>query len=157
VGFLLWLEGTSFAEWIRISTVGYPMMIAAHAVGMAVMVGLSLMLDMRLLGAFAGIPYSSIYRLLVIAWIGFVVNFLSGTALFSANAATFATQGMFLTKIVLIIVGAASAAYLQSRLKTESDDWQRSSTVPGAVKVVAMAAIVIWLAAIVTGRLTAYV
>ncbi len=80
---MIWLEETAFADWIRVSALGYPMMISAHAVGMAVMVGLSITLNLRLLGAFAGIPYSSIYRLLTIAWIGFVVNFLSGSALFT--------------------------------------------------------------------------
>ena len=115
------------------------------------------MLNMRLLGAFAGIPYSSIYRLLVIAWIGFVVNFLSGSALFTANATTFATQPMFLFKAALIVIGAATAAYLQSRLKSESESWQQGSAVPGAVKGVASAAIAVWVVAIIAGRMTAYV
>ena len=38
-------------------------MIALHAIGMAIMVGLSLALDMRLLGKFHGIPYTALATL----------------------------------------------------------------------------------------------
>ena len=62
MGLLIWLEETGLAEWVRSSIPGYPAMIAAHAIGMAVMVGLALALDLRLLGNFAEIPYSALQR-----------------------------------------------------------------------------------------------
>ena len=62
MGFLAWLEATGLAEWARSSSEGYPSMITLHAFGMAIMVGLSLALDLRLLGKFAGIPYTGLQR-----------------------------------------------------------------------------------------------
>ena len=87
MGFLAWLEATGFpGEWVRSSTAGYPSMIALHALGMALMVGLSLLLDLRILGWFAGIPLQSLRRFFGLAWIGFGINFISGSALFSIAA-----------------------------------------------------------------------
>ena len=86
MGFLAWLEATGLAEWVRSSTAGYPSMIALHALGMAIMVGLSLLLDMRILGWFAGVPLQALRRFFALAWLGFGINFVSGSMLFSAQA-----------------------------------------------------------------------
>ncbi len=156
MGFLVWLEESAFAEWIRISTTGYPMMIAAHAVGMGVMVGLSLTLNLRLLGAFRAIPYTALNKLMGVAWIGLIINFLSGSSLLAAGATDFATDPLFLTKIALIVIGAASVAYLQPVIQAQGDEWQQGAEVPGLIRAVAATASVVWLTAIVCGRLTAY-
>jgi len=153
VGFLIWLEATGFAEWVRASLSGYPLMIANHAFGMAIMVGLSLIIDLRLLGWFPGIPFSALQRLFGVAWIGFGINFLSGAALFAAQATTYIVDVVFMSKMVLVFLGAISAAILQSAL-AKADSW--GGQVPASTRAVAAVAIVVWLGAIVTGRLTAY-
>jgi hypothetical protein len=136
------------------STPGYPSMIAAHAIGMAIMVGLSLVLDMRLLGWFAEIPLAGLHRLLGLAWLGFGINFLSGAALFSAQATTYVVDPVFMTKIVLVLLGAMTAAMLQPAI-AKAGSWT-SGQPPASTKAIAAISIVVWLGAIITGRLTAY-
>jgi hypothetical protein len=152
VGFLAWLEATGLAEWVRSSSAGYPSMIALHAVGMAVMVGLSLVLDLRVLGWFSGIPLPALQRFFGIAWLGFGINFLSGSALFSAQATSYIVDWVFMTKMTLVLFGAITAAILQPAVARTSGVGQLS----GGIKAVAAVAIVIWIVAIVMGRLTAY-
>jgi hypothetical protein len=154
VGFLIWLESTGLAEWVRTSTIGYPMMITCHAVGMAVMVGLSLMLDLRLLGRFAGIPYATLQRFLGIAWLGFGLNFLSGAALFTTQATDYITDVMFVSKIVLVLAGAVTAALLQNAVR-DAAQWTGSAA-PSNVRAIAVASILCWVGATITGRLIAY-
>jgi hypothetical protein len=148
VGFLVWLEATGLAEWVRMSTPGYPSMIALHAIGMAVMVGLSLLIDLRVLGWFAGIPLQALQRFFGLAWIGFGINFLSGSALFSAQATSYIVDWVFMTKMALVVLGAITAAILQPAVVT--------GKVSGGTKAVAALAIVFWIVAIIMGRLTAY-
>jgi hypothetical protein len=154
VGFLIWLEASGLAEWVRMSVPGYPSMIALHAIGMAVMVGLSLVLDLRLLGWFSAIPLHALHRFLKVAWLGFLVNFLSGTALFSAQATTYIVDPVFMTKLVLVFLGAITAAVLQPQI-ANAGSWAGGQT-PGNTKLVAFVSIVFWLGAIILGRLTAY-
>ena len=85
MAFLVWLEATGLAEYVRVSAYGYPTMIALHSIGLAVMVGPAIVLDLRILGRFDEIPLQSITRLLGIAWIGFIINFISGAALFTTQ------------------------------------------------------------------------
>lgn len=152
MGFLTWLEATGLAEWVRSSQSGYPSMIALHAVGMAVMVGLSLLLDLRVLGWFAGIPLVALQRLFGIAWVGFGINFLSGSALFTAQATSYIVDWVFMTKMFLVLLGAITAAILQPAVVKAGP----SGVLTGGTKAVAGVAIVIWIVAIVMGRLTAY-
>jgi hypothetical protein len=154
VGFLTWLEATGLAEWVRTSTAGYPMMITCHAIGMGIMVGLSVMLDFRLLGGFAGIPVAALHRLLGIAWIGFGINFLSGVALFSSQATAYIVNVVFMTKLALVFLGAIAAAILQPQL-AHAGSWP-GGRAPGGTRTLAFLSIVFWLGAIVLGRLTAY-
>jgi hypothetical protein len=161
----MWLEATGLADWVRSSPQGYPLMITLHAFGMAIMVGLALALDMRLLGWFTGIPYSALQRFLGVAWLGFGINFISGSALFTTQSASKyvfqpGLNGMefnwvFMGKMTLVFAGAIMAAILQTTVAKDSATWPPTS-VPSKVKVMAWLSIVFWLVAITLGRLTAY-
>jgi len=152
VGFLAWLEATGLAEWVRSSQWGYPSMIALHALGMAIMVGLSLLLDLRILGWFAGIPLQALQRFFRLAWIGFGINFLSGSGLFSAQATSYIVDWVFMTKMTLVLIGAITAGILQPAVVKAGPNAELS----GGMKGVATFAIVVWIVAIIMGRLTAY-
>jgi hypothetical protein len=154
VGFLVWLEATGLADWVRMSIPGYPSMIALHALGMAVMVGLSLVFDLRLLGWFAGIPVQALQRLFGLAWLGFGINTLSGAALFSAQATSYIVDVIFMSKMAFVFLGAIMAAILQPAI-ANAGSWS-GGRVPAGTKALAALSIVVWLTAIVLGRLTAY-
>lgn len=153
MGLLSWIEQTGLAEWVRLSAAGYPLMIASHAIGMAVVVGLVVAIDLRMLGAFGGIPYRALHRFFSIAWLGFGLNFLSGAALFSAQATSYVTNTVFWTKMALIFVGAITVAYMQNLIGRDTKIWNGA---PAGVRAVALASIVFWVGAIITGRLIAY-
>jgi len=155
VGFLIWLEASPLADWVRMSTPGYPIMITLHAIGMGVMVGIALMLDGRLLGKFAGIPYQSLQRFLGIGWIGLGINTVSGACLFAAQATQYIVDPVYMTKMALVLAGAITAAMLQTSLGRDAASWG-TGLPPTGVRVVAVLSIIFWVTAIVTGRLTAY-
>jgi hypothetical protein len=152
---LIWLEATPLADWVRMSTIGYPLMITLHAIGMGVMVGIALMLDARLLGKFAGIPYQSLQRFLGIGWIGLGINTISGSCLFAAQATQYIVDPVYMTKMGLVLLGAITAAMTQTWLNRDSAKWEAASP-PGNVRLIAVLSIIFWVTAIVTGRLTAY-
>ena len=154
--FLVWLEATNYANWIRVSTVGYPLMITLHAAGLAVMVGLSFALDLRLLGQFRGMPYSSLYKLMKVAWIGFLINTFSGGSLFMSQAASnYAHNTQFFLKMFFVIVAAILVYWTQVIVKRQSTSWG-TALPPLGTRILATATIAAWSGAIVSGRLIAY-
>jgi hypothetical protein len=131
-------------------------MITLHAIGMGIMVGFALILDARLLGRFADIPYTALHRFLGLAWLGFGINFLSGSCLFTTQASSYVVHTIFMVKMTLVVLGAITAAILQGIVARESATWPPANA-PGKVKVIATLSIIFWVVAIVCGRLTAYI
>lgn len=141
---------------VRVSIYGYPIMITLHSLGLAIMVGLSVVLCLRVLGLFSAIPYSSLYRLLKVAWIGFIINFLSGSALFANSATAFIVDWVFLTKMSMVIIGAILVAVMQSMIKTVLATGNPEAAAGNGLKIVASLTITAWSIAMVAGRFIAY-
>jgi hypothetical protein len=146
-----WLQSTGLAAWIRESLWAYPAVLSAHAIGMAIVVGIVLMIDFRALGFAAHIPMGAFDRLMVVARIGIILNVASGVLLFITDAAQFAVNTAFRIKLLLLVAGAISAWLL---LATAEANERIASP---RTKVVALLSVLFWLGAITAGRLTAYV
>jgi hypothetical protein len=144
---LYWLEETAVALWVGESLWGYPILLSLHVVGLAVIVGVAVMLDLRLLGSFKGLRVESFLPLMKFAWAGFVINAASGALLFTSQASYFVTNVPFLLKIGLIFVAAVITGIIQHKIRNSEGASCR------ALAVVSLAA---WTGAIVTGRLIAY-
>jgi hypothetical protein len=153
MGFLQWLETTGLARFVSESLWGYPIILTSHGVGMAIVVGIMLMIDMRLLGFAPRIPLDSFAKLFAIGWFGIALNVISGLMLFSAEAVRFAGNSMFQVKILLLVVGATTAwmSMKDAMVLPEGD-------VIAAVKARTLARISIacFLIAVIAGRFTAY-
>lgn len=130
-------------------------MIASHAIGMAVMVGLSVIFALRVLGRFRDIPYTALQRFLVLAWVGFAINFISGSGLFASQATTYITDGTFLLKMTFVVAGMTMVAINQTQVKRHAASWG-DNPAPRSTRIVACVTIFCWVAATVTGRLIAY-
>ena len=152
-----WLENTSVAIWVGESLWAYPFMLSLHGIGLAVVVGIFSMRDMRLLGMFKGLKPSAFLSLSKLAWIGFIINAISGTFLFTSQATTFVQSTPFLLKIACIAVGMIVAAMIQSRLRGELADGGPEAVINGSTKLIALFSLSLWSAAIITGRLIAYI
>ena len=83
------LEQTGLSTWLRESDWGFPIMLCFHAVGMGLVVGISLMFSARVLGYAKDFPLSAFDKLFGIAWFGFAMNAISGTLLFIGGAVGF--------------------------------------------------------------------
>ena len=151
------LETTELATWVAVSLWGYPIMLSLHVVGLAVVVGIFAMRDLCLLGVFRGVQPSAFLGLSKLGWVGFIVNALSGFALFASQATVFVTSIPFLVKIACIVAGMILAGVIQSRLRAEVGLDDSSATISKSTRIIAAVSLMFWLAAIIAGRLIAYI
>ena len=155
--FLLWLSSTGLARWINESETvfGYSGVLFLHTLGLAMAVGASVVVDLRMLGAASRISIAALLPVFRFMWIGFIVNALSGAMLFAADAPRKAANPLFEFKLVLIAVGIALMATMErSLLKSQSGVALAGSE--RRLTRLAIASLLIWTAAIVVGRLVAY-
>lgn len=156
MGIFEWLETTGIALWVGESLWGYPIMLSLHVVGLAIIVGIFVMRDLRLLGLFEGVSYAGLSGLVKIGWIGFIVNALSGAALFSSQATMFVESTPFLLKIASIFLAVIVAAFIQNRSRDKAAAWDAGETPDTTVRIAAAISLTLWISAIVSGRLIAY-
>jgi hypothetical protein len=148
------LENSGFSTWVRESSTvwAYPTVLTLHTVGLAVLVGTSWALDLRLLGFADRIPLQALEKAFPAMWIGFWVNAISGAILFAADATTKGTTTLFLSKLALIVVGVLTIVLIR-RTVFRNDP----ARVGRAGKALAITSLVVWIAAIATGRWMAYI
>lgn len=155
MSFLADLEASAFSEWLALSMLGFPTLIALHSVGMAVVVGLSLMITLRFFGLLNGIDAEAVPKILSIAIWGFTLNFLTGVLLFITRGPEYIVSATFLAKMLLVVISAAILFWLRHRLNAAD----RISTVlasDGFARTLSLVATTTWFGAVVAGRLIAY-
>jgi hypothetical protein len=156
VQILDWLSQTAPSIWIREGTSiwAYPMIITLHSVGLAVMVGLSVVVALRILGVASALPLAAMERLYPAIWAGFVINTISGIGLILGDPVGMLTNPLFGVKILLVAAAVANVAIIERRV-VRSPRAHASGASRGG-QMLATASLVLWVAATTMGRLTAY-
>lgn len=158
---LEWLELTRLGTFVREdpSFFGYPTFLFAHTFGLAVVVGVSTVLAARMLGIGSGIPIAPFSRLFPLMWAGFVVNLLSGSGLWLADAVNKTIPGegrqapIFGTKMFWVIVAVIVLWKMQQRMAGPDANAETPSP---AMKNLSVILLVSWLLAMIAGRLIGY-
>ena len=156
---LAWLEASALGHAMRNSGVWtYGIVNLTHILGVGSLFGSVLLLDLRLLGAWRGVPLSSIARPTVpIATTGFLVAAASGVCLAATNATEYIGNPFLLIKFPAIAVGLGNVAVL-SRLAAWKSRHTREPNVREQRQLAAAGAVSLlsWLTAVSAGRLAGY-
>jgi hypothetical protein len=148
MGFLLWYEEGPIGVFIRESLWGYPITLSSHAVGMATVMGVVVVLNMRVLGFAKGLSIPAFDKLFLVGWIGFGINLLSGLVLFAGSASSYFFQGAFQLKIGAIVLGGILMKLVMNSVREHKPE--------SVQKLLAAACIICWSVGVITGRLMAY-
>ena len=152
---LEWLESSALARMVQESMWGYPIVLSSHAVGMAILVGLALMINFRVLGLASKVPLTALKTMFRIAWVGLVINVVSGTMLFVANADAFFESTPFWLKISLLVIAVTLLVMLSRRIPDAGESAQDYVPTP-QVRWIAFLSSLAFFGVIVFGRLIAY-
>lgn len=149
VSWLGQIEASALSTWIRESDAMYafPGILIVHTLGMALAAGSAAAIGLRLLGVARQIPLASLRELVPVAWIGLLLNILSGILLVVAYPTKALTNPIFYLKLLVIVAAAALVRHLDSRLLA-------IDVAPR--KLVSTTLLVLTALAIVTGRLLPY-
>lgn len=147
---LEWMEQSALGLWVGESEWGYPFVLSAHAIGMAILAGMIIMINLRLAGFAASAPVERFTRMLDLIYIGLVINVASGIALFCGGASRVAPVWAFWAKLLFIAVGLWAFFKAYNGAAKESGPPTRDQ------RYMAIASIFFWVLAIICGRLIAY-
>lgn len=156
MAFLEWLQGTWVGLLVAESLWGYPLLETIHSLGMAMLIASLGLINLRVLGVKRELPMLGMRQLLPLAWVGFTLNAISGTLLFTSDAVYFFESYTFRIKMVVIVLGGLNAALLGQRVFREAAAGAAPAPPTAGTKWIAATSLVFWLGAVVAGRLIAY-
>jgi hypothetical protein len=156
---LVWLEGSALGHAMRNAGVWtYGIANLIHILGVASLFGAVLVLDLRLIGLWRGVPLASITRPTVpVATAGFIVAATSGLCLITTNGSEYVGNPFLLIKFPAILLGLINVGVLsrlaawkarETRVLTPVE--QRQLSVFGAISLLS------WLTAVSAGRMIGY-
>lgn len=149
------LQDSAFTDWFlgSESIWTYPTVLTLHTIGMAILVGASFVVDLRILQVADGIPLRQLQPLYRFIWIGFIINLTTGIVLFVTQAADRIVDPVFHVKIGSIAV----ALWFGTLVKRQTiDPGGAPQAATRKIRSLAAASLGLWIVAIVAGRLMAY-
>ncbi|EPC00205.1 hypothetical protein L861_06850 [Litchfieldella anticariensis FP35 = DSM 16096] len=144
-------EQSSLAQWMRVSRWGYASVNTLHVLGIALLVGAIVPLDLRLLGWWRNISLEPLARLLQSAAItGLLLVLATGPLLFIGRATEYAAQPLFLIKLSLIALAITNALVLNLGSGLASASALRLRIAGGI-------SLLLWPAIVIAGRFLGFV
>jgi hypothetical protein len=126
-----------------------------HVVGITLLMGVVLAVDLRIFGVAKGLPGRPLQRLMPWAAGGFAVSLLSGAVLVRANPQQYFGAPLnlvFYAKILcLVLVGLNDVLYFATGLKRDVDGVVAGQAASASAKIVASVSLALWFSAIYLG------
>ncbi len=148
---LEWIGAWPGAVFLRGSGTAYLFVNAAHILGIGLLVGSILPLDLRLAGLFRSVPIAAIGPFAIrVATVGLATALATGLCLFSVKPADYITNAAFLVKMALLAVAVGNIT-----LQHRGVAFRRAiagGEIDGFVRVRAALSALLWLCVLVAGR-----
>ena len=155
---LVFVENLAFVSALRNSTLVYPLVNAGHILGVALLIGGIVPLDLRLLGLWRRYPVMVFVDVLrVTSAFGLGLAIVCGALLFATAAADYAGSMLFRVKIVVVLLGVSNALILAWMLKhRDIRSLPMDASMPLSLRAGALMSLVVWVSALILGRLLGY-
>jgi len=150
-----WLHATRLS-WAMAG--GYPWLWPAcetlHFIGMALLVGIVGLIDLRMLGFLRSLPLKPLDRLLPWGILGFVINTVTGLLFFTGDPFQYIHNLVFWLKMAFILLaGLNVGAFYLTGLHRRVTSVGAEEDVPLSAKLVAAASLFLWIGVMYWGRM----
>jgi len=164
-----WMSDSTLNHYINIYSWVWPTLESLHFIGLCLLFGSLLVIDLRIIGVASHVPLKAIEKFIIIILIGFGINFTTGIIFLFGDPSRYFVNPSFQIKMLLILLAIINAFYFSVRLKQyyihsgssdtqQSDDKQQNSVrLPLDIKLLACLSLLLWLGVIIFGRLIPYV
>jgi hypothetical protein len=152
-----WLAETSLHDVMVNYSWMFPMMETFHFLGLTVLFGALLLVDLRVIGLIRFINMDEAMKYYIPLAIGaFAVNLLSGIAFLAADPYAYFPNLGFQWKMGMIAIAGINALWFWIGEHKELKQLADGQDAPFRAKIIALASIVIWITVIVLGRMIPY-
>jgi hypothetical protein len=158
LGFASWLHRTpiSLAFQHQVAWL-WPMCETIHFAGLALLLGVAGMFDLRLLGFMKRVPISVVKDFMPFALIGFTLNLLTGMIFVISEPAQYFGNPTWWVKVAFLIVAGANALIFETAYGRRAAAIPAGEDTPISLKIIAGVSLIAWLGVLVAGRFLPFV
>ena len=151
------IVGGSLNSWIQETYWLWPVMEISHFIGLSLLLGGLLVIDLRMAGHFRSFDPAATHRLLPLVLIGFSINLLTGILFFYGDPMRYSVNIGFQIKMGLVLLAGLNAAVYYWKVSPIMQGWDATTSSPPLAKFVAYASLTLWTGVLLCGRLIPYV
>lgn len=151
------LNATAFSAFIMTSPWFFPMLEMLHFLGLSLLFGSLLVVDLRVAGIARNVPIIRVESYIRFALIGFAINLTTGLIFIIGDSDRYLINVAFWTKMCVILVAGLNTAYFVRRVKPQIEMGRDVGELTPDARFVAIASLVLWTAVIILGRFMPYV
>ena len=152
-----WMEGTWLNDTMLEKFWLFPLMETLHFVGLSVMFGALLVVDLRVMGVSRFINMKAAMQFIPVAIIAFSVNLVTGICFLFADPFRYFPNMGFQWKMGLIFIAGVNALWFWYGEHRELERLADGEDADFRAKFIALLSLLIWVAVIVFGRMIPYV
>jgi hypothetical protein len=158
LGICQWIQQTSVSVSIRESIWVYPILTVLHCVGILLVAGTIVVVDLRLLGfGMRRAPVSSVVAQ-VVPWTltGFAFMLITGSMLAWSEPLKLYHSPFFRWKLAFLALAGLNALVFHCGIFRSAARWDSDSPAPARARLAGLLSIVSWICVIAAGRAVGY-
>jgi hypothetical protein len=156
--FCEWLASTRWSIALHESLYMYPLVESIHVLTLCLFVGMSIVLDLRLLGlTLRRVSVAEVTERLM-PWLvaGFVVMLATGLLLFYAIPVRSYQNVFFRLKVIALVLAGVNAWVFHATVHKRVHEWGAAASPPRRARIAGAASLFLWAVIVVCGRMIAY-
>ena len=149
------LRAAPIANFINTTNWAWPTLETLHFIGLSMIIGVALIVNLRMLGVAKNISFAGLHRMLPWGILGFAINVVTGFLFFLTTPDQYTTNLSLHIKMVLMMIAGLNIFYFT----TFDETWNLSpgDDAPVRAKVVTTATVVLWIGVIYFGRMMPFI
>lgn len=135
----------------------WPLCETLHFTGLALLIGVVGMFDLRLLGFMKRVPISVVRDFMPWALFGFTLNLLTGTIFVVSQPATYFGNYTWWLKVALLLIAGVNAIIFETSYGRLAAAIPAGDDTPVTFKVIAAVSLVSWFGVLWAGRMLPFI
>lgn len=135
----------------------FPICETLHFIGLSLLFGSLLLVDLRAMGFFKAMPLIALHRLVPVAILGFAINLITGLLFVAYDPPTYFGNSAFLWKMVLIGLAGVNALAFEFAVFRPLVAGNTAIEQGALIKVLAALSLLLWSGVLIAGRLIPFV
>ncbi|MBT8079638.1 MAG: hypothetical protein KJO31_13755 [Gammaproteobacteria bacterium] len=152
-----WIEGGVINSWVVGSAWVWPTLEILHFVGLSLLLGAIVVVDLRMAGLIRSLELTAVTRLLPLAGLGFLINVTTGVLFFFGDPARYSVNVGFQIKMLLVVLAGVNALWFFMKIEPQVQHWTPGSAPPLTARLVGVTSLATWFGVLLLGRLIPYI